>query len=92
MQGVARDPLAEALVRLEAARLSTVLQVHDEAVGSGMADEFPAFMREFTTAPAWASGLPLDAEGGILPRYGKSPPKHWPKEQVWRNGHYVREA
>ncbi len=86
VQATCRDPLAEALVRLEAEGLGANLHVHDEAVRSGYYEEFPRFMKAFTTCPAWASGLPLDAEGGIMPRYAKAPPPHWPAEQLWRNG------
>lgn len=86
VQATCRDPLAEALVRLEAEGLGANLHVHDEAVRSGYYAEFPRFMKAFTTCPAWASGLPLDAEGGIMPRYAKAPPPHWPSEELWRNG------
>lgn len=86
VQAVSRDFLAGALVRL---RSSTVLHVHDEVVASGRPKDLPAFMRAFTTRESWAAGLPLDAEGGIMPRYAKAPPPDWPKEETWRNGERV---
>jgi len=86
VQAVSRDFLAGALVRL---RSSTVLHVHDEVVASGRPEDLPAFMRAFTTRESWAAGLPLDAEGGIMPRYAKAPPPDWPKEETWRNGERV---
>jgi len=89
VQATCRDPLAEALIRLEQEGLGANLHVHDEAVRSGMYAEFPRFMKAFTTCPAWAKGLPLDAEGGIMPRYAKAPPPHWPKEELWRNGERI---
>jgi len=89
VQAVSRDILAEALVRLEAAGLPVVLHVHDEAVVSGHLRQFKQFMALLTTPPKWADGLPLDAEGGALPRYAKAPPPDWPKEVTYRNGGIV---
>ncbi len=86
VQAVSRDFLAASLVTL---RDTAVLHVHDEIVCSGNASDLPRFMKAFTTPPSWALGLPLDAEGGIMPRYAKTPPSDWPKEQLWRNGEKV---
>lgn len=86
VQAVSRDFLAASLVAL---RDTAVLHVHDEIVCSGKASDLPTFMKAFTTPPSWALGLPLDAEGGIMPRYAKTPPLDWPKEQLWRNGERV---
>lgn len=95
VQAVSRDPLAEAMVRMEDAGVQVVAHVHDEPVASGFRRQFPTFMECLTTLPPWAAGLPLDAEGGITPRYAKSPPPEswgWPKEQLWRAGKFVREV
>jgi DNA polymerase I-like protein with 3'-5' exonuclease and polymerase domains len=49
--------------------------VHDEAVvecDAADAERVSARMHEImTTAPVWAKGLPLAAEGSIMLRYGK---------------------
>lgn len=72
-QAVARDLLAEALIRLEARKYPVVLHVHDEAVvefvpGFGSADEVCRIM---STPPTWADGLPLKAEGFEADYYRK---------------------
>ncbi|MBI1946368.1 MAG: hypothetical protein HYS27_11760 [Deltaproteobacteria bacterium] len=71
-QAVARDILADALVRLDDAGHAIVLHVHDEVVAevdSGHAlSSIEAIMR---AAPAWAEGLPLDVAARTAPRYGK---------------------
>jgi DNA polymerase len=64
-QAVARDCLAEAVERLEAAGYPVVLHVHDEVVidappGSDRLEDVLAIMRQ---VPAWAAGLPLNADG-----------------------------
>jgi DNA polymerase len=61
VQAIARDILAETLLRLEAAGYPVVLHIHDEVVceapnGVGTLDEFAKLM---TTLPAWAEGLPI---------------------------------
>jgi DNA polymerase len=68
-QAVARDLLAEALVRLDAAGLAVVGHVHDEVlVEGGSVDEVTKWM---TQQPDWAAGLPLDGEGFWCGRYRK---------------------
>ena len=90
-QAVASDFIREALVAMEAARIRVVLHVHDEIVASGCRSQLPEFMHLITRVPTWAPGFPLEAEGGWVPRYAKSPPKGktW-TEQVWRNGARVK--
>ncbi|MBB4017626.1 DNA polymerase [Chelatococcus caeni] len=72
-QAIARDVLADSMVRLEAAGYPIVLTVHDEvvaerALGEGSLEEFERIMGE---VPAWAAGLPIAVEGWEGTRYRK---------------------
>jgi DNA polymerase len=72
-QAVARDLLADALLRLDAAGIPVVGHVHDEAIadypdGADFLDKMQDIMR---TPPAWAEGLPMDASAAVLARYRK---------------------
>lgn len=74
-QAVANDLLRHALWRLEEEGLDVVLTVHDEIVlevpqsaSDSVAERLVQIMCE---TPAWASGLPLNAEVAIMDRYGK---------------------
>lgn len=65
VQAVARDCLAESMIRLEARGYKIVFHVHDEVIidapaGFGSAEEVAAIMGE---PISWAPGLPLRAEG-----------------------------
>lgn len=69
-QAVARDIMAEALVRLEDAGYRVVGHVHDEVIIEGLHDveEIKEIMCQL---PAWASGLPIDGAGFTCQRYRK---------------------
>jgi DNA polymerase len=73
VSGIARDLLAEAMLRVEAAGYPIVLHVHDEIVcevpiGFGSTDEFTRLM---TRKPAWALELPIAANAWTGARYCK---------------------
>jgi DNA polymerase len=73
VSGIARDLLADAMLRIEAAGYPIVLHVHDEVVaevpeGFGDADEFTHLM---TRKPSWALDLPIAAKAWTGTRYTK---------------------
>lgn len=72
-QAIANDLLRHSLARLEEEGLDVVLHVHDEIVLETADPEAAAaaLLRIMTTAPAWAQGLPLNAEVATMTRYGK---------------------
>jgi DNA polymerase len=64
--GVARDILAHAMPKLEAAGYPVVAHVHDEPfsevpIGFGSIEEFESIMMDL---PDWAAGWPIKAAGG----------------------------
>ena len=73
VSGIARDLLAAAMLRIEAAGYQIVLHVHDEVVaevpiGFGNVEEFTHLM---TRKPAWALELPIAASAWTGSRYCK---------------------
>lgn len=72
-QAVARDILAQAMLKLEGTKYEVVMHVHDEILcevkkGEGSVEELENIMSE---SPAWAKDLPLEAEGFRATRYQK---------------------
>jgi len=70
-QATANDVLRYALRQLEPH--GVVLHVHDEVVlETPEPDRVRELMQQvMTTAPAWATGLPLAIEAEVMERYGK---------------------
>ena len=74
-QAVARDLLADAMLRMEVAGYQTVMHVHDEAVievpETAMESTLAEVEKLMAQVPSWAEGLPLAAEGWRGTRYRK---------------------
>ena len=73
-QAVARDLMAEAMLRCEEAGFKILLSVHDELIAEYIAlkfDHLPYFIELLTTKPEWAEGCPIAAEGWTGFRYRK---------------------
>jgi hypothetical protein len=73
VSGIARDLLAAAIQRLEAAAYPVVLHVHDEIVcelpaREGSLDEFKYLIERL---PEWAAGLPITAKVRNGPRFAE---------------------
>jgi DNA polymerase bacteriophage-type len=73
VQGLCRDVIAEALLRVGTRGYTPILTVHDEIIcetdeGFGSADEMISILTEL---PAWADGFPINAEGKAGRRYSK---------------------
>lgn len=72
VQAIARDLLADALVRLERAGHEVVLHIHDEIVCEvDRETDLRAIAELVKTPPDWADGLPLAVEGYVARRYRK---------------------
>jgi len=70
-QAVARDIMAESMLKLEDAGYPIVLTVHDEIISEvtdGTVEEFTNIMEE---VPVWANGLPIKVETYEAKRYRK---------------------
>ena len=72
-QAVARDLMAEAMLRVNAAGYKVIITIHDEVVAEvpvdfGSLEEFISIMEE---VPAWAKGCPVAASGWRDTRYRK---------------------
>lgn len=72
-QAVARDLLAEALKRLDAADFKIVSHTHDEVVCEERkgSNRFGLFTQLMNATPAWATGLPIIAKPWNDSRYTK---------------------
>lgn len=75
VQAMARDVMATSMVKAEDVGIATIFTVHDQliaevAAGSGET-ALEELVRIMSQAPAWASGLPVAAEGWNGPRFRK---------------------
>ena len=73
VQGLCRDLIADAMLRLEEQGYPVIASVHDEVIsevplGEGTVEEMVRIMCEL---PDWAKDFPLAAEGKESVRYGK---------------------
>lgn len=69
-QAVARDIMAEALVRLHDHGYAVAAHIHDEILIEGEHD-VDTISKIMCEIPSWAEGLPLDGEGFVCQRYRK---------------------
>ena len=72
VQATARDILAEAMLRLDAAGYPIVMHIHDEAVIEAPDDaSLEDICRTMGMQPKWADGLLLRADGYVCDFYRK---------------------
>ncbi len=63
VQAIARDILAEAMIRLEKKRFNIVMHIHDEVVIESDSSSIEEINEIMSIVPSWAPGLILDADG-----------------------------
>ena len=63
VQAIARDILAEALMRLEEKGFNIVMHIHDEVVIESDSSSIEEINEIMSIVPSWAPGLILDADG-----------------------------
>jgi DNA polymerase len=74
VQAIARDVMAEAMVRVEATGIyQPILSVHDELIAEAdpTVGDIHEFERLVAQCPIWAEGCPIEAEGWNGARYRK---------------------
>mgnify|MGYP001821723202 CR=1 FL=1 len=71
VQAIARDVLAEAMLRVEQAGFPVVLTVHDEILAEAQMGSLDDFCDIKRTTPEWAAGLQVGVEGWKGERYRK---------------------
>lgn len=63
IQAIARDILAEAMMRLEKRGFNIVMHIHDEVVIETNSSSIEEVNKIMSIVPSWAKGLILDADG-----------------------------
>ena len=63
VQAIARDILAEAMMRLEKKGFNIVMHIHDEVVKESDSSSIEEINQIMSLVPSWAPGLILDADG-----------------------------
>ena len=63
VQAIARDILAEAMMRLEKKRFNIVMHIHDEVVIESDSSSIEEINEIMSLVPSWAPGLILDSDG-----------------------------
>ena len=63
VQAIARDILAEAMMRLEKKGFNIVMHIHDEVVIESESSSIEEVNQIMSLVPSWAPGLILDADG-----------------------------
>ena len=63
VQAIARDILAEAMMRLEKKGFNIVMHIHDEVVIESNSSSIEEINEIMSIVPCWATGLILDADG-----------------------------
>lgn len=71
VQAIARDVMAEAMLRLELAGFPVILTVHDEIVAETRGKAVSEFQTIMEQVPDWASGFPIVAKAWAGDRYKK---------------------
>lgn len=73
-QALARIPTTDIMLKADRAGMGVALQAHDEVGVVVPTDDaqlaYEWMLKKMRQPPKWATGLPLDAEGGISKRYG----------------------
>ena len=73
VQAIARDLMAEAMLRIDRAGFEIILSVHDELVSEAKLGKFSLeyYNKLMSTLPPWATGCPVEVEGWTGYRYRK---------------------
>lgn len=75
VQAIARDLLAVSMIQLDRKGFDIVMHVHDEAIceilDENTEEKLKKMCQIMGETPAWAEGLPLNADGYITPFYKK---------------------